>query len=65
MNKVAIVTDSTVNLPESYIKENHITVAPQVVIWDEKTYLDGIDINPEQFYQRLLQSPRVCHRLRR
>lgn len=56
MNKVAIVTDSTVNLPESYIQENHITVAPQVVIWDDKTYLDGIDIQTKEFYQRLATS---------
>ncbi len=56
MAKVAIVTDSTVNLPQSVISEYSITVAPQIVIWDNKTYLDGIDIQPAEFYTRLQTS---------
>lgn len=56
MSKVAIVTDSTVNLPQSVIKDYPITVAPQIVIWDEKTYQDGIDIQPAAFYTRLKTS---------
>ena len=56
MAKVAIVTDSTVNLPQSILKEYPITVAPQLVIWDNKTYLDGIDIQPAEFYTRLQTS---------
>ena len=53
MPKVAIVTDSTVNLPRNVISEYSITVVPQIVIWDNKTYLDGIDIQPAEFYTRL------------
>jgi DegV family protein with EDD domain len=56
MAKVAIVTDSTVNLPQSIIREYSITVASQLVIWDNKTYLDGIDIQPAEFYTRLQTS---------
>jgi DegV family protein with EDD domain len=56
MAKVAIVTDSTVNLPQSVINEYSITVVPQIVIWDEKIYLDGIDIRPAEFYTRLQSS---------
>ena len=56
MAKVAIVTDSTVNLPHSVISEYSITVAPQIVIWDDKTYRDGIDIQPAEFYSRLQTS---------
>jgi DegV family protein with EDD domain len=56
MAKVAIVTDSTVNLPQSILKEYSITVASQLVIWDNKTYLDGIDIQPAEFYTRLQTS---------
>lgn len=56
MSKVAIVTDSTVNLPQSVIKDYPITVAPQILIWDEKTYQDGIDIQPAAFYTRLKTS---------
>jgi len=56
MAKVAIITDSTVNLPEIYIKENGIIVAPQLVIWDGVTYQDGIDIQTNEFYKRLKNS---------
>lgn len=56
MSKVAIVTDSTVNLPQSVINDYPITVAPQIVIWDGKTYQDGVDIHPTEFYTRLSSS---------
>lgn len=53
MTNVAIVTDSTVSMPEHLLEEYDITVAPQVVIWDDETLLDGIDISAEEFYERL------------
>ena len=56
MNKIAIVTDSTVNLPQNLINEYQITVAPQIVIWDNQTYRDGVDIQTAEFYQRLKTS---------
>jgi DegV family protein with EDD domain len=30
-----------------------ITVAPQVLIWGNETFRDGVDIQPEEFYTRL------------
>jgi len=56
MNKVAIVTDSTAGIPDSIAREYNITVVPLSVLWDEKSYLDGIDITPEEFYERLVKS---------
>ena len=56
MAKVAIVTDSTVNLPQNIINEYNITVVPQIVIWDDKVYRDGIDIQTAEFYNRLQTS---------
>lgn len=56
MAKVAIVTDSTVNLPQNIINEYSITVVPQIVIWDDKVYRDGIDIQTVEFYNRLQTS---------
>lgn len=53
MSKVALITDSTVNLPENFVKEYSITVVPQVLIWGEETFEDGIDIQPAEFYKRL------------
>jgi DegV family protein with EDD domain len=53
VSRVAIITDSTVNLPENFIKEYSISVLPQVLIWSGETYEDGIDITPSDFYNRL------------
>ncbi|MEW6403737.1 MAG: DegV family protein [Chloroflexota bacterium] len=53
MSKVAIVTDSTANLPQDCQQKHNITVAPQVLIWGDQTYQDGVDITPDEFYARL------------
>lgn len=53
MPPVAIVTDSTAGLTPEMIRGLNIHVAPLQVIWDQKSHLDGIDIHPSEFYQRL------------
>ncbi len=53
MSNVAIVTDSTAAMPDSLVEFFGIQVAPQVVIWNETSYEDGIDITAKQFYARL------------
>jgi DegV family protein with EDD domain len=53
MNKVAVITDSTAYIPDELLKAHHITVVPQVLIWSEETFRDGIDIMPDDFYKRL------------
>lgn len=56
MSSVAVVTDSTANIPEEILKEYSIKVAPLYIIWDKVTYRDGIDIQPDEFYKRLRTS---------
>jgi DegV family protein with EDD domain len=53
MPKVAIITDSTCYLPTEYVKKYNISVAPQVLIWGEETFQDGVDIQPVEYYKRL------------
>lgn len=53
MSKFAIVTDSTSYIPSEVVQKHGITVAPQVLIWDNQTYRDGIDIQLTEFYSRL------------
>jgi DegV family protein with EDD domain len=53
MSKVAIVTDSTAYLPNDLLKEYSITVTPQILIWGDETFLDGVDIQPNEFYKKL------------
>lgn len=56
MTKIAIVTDSTSSLPNEYLKKYNITVVPQVLIWGEQTFEDGVDIQPDEFYRKLANS---------
>jgi len=53
MADIALVTDSTAYMPEEVVDKYHITVAPQVLIWGSETYEDGVDIEPQEFYERL------------
>ncbi len=53
MTRMAFVTDSTAYLPEELRSKYDISVAPQVLIWGEEELLDGIDIQPSEFYERL------------
>lgn len=50
---IAFVTDSTAYIPADLVKQYAITVAPQVLIWGDETFQDGVDIQPDEFYARL------------
>jgi DegV family protein with EDD domain len=53
MTKVALVTDSTASIPQEYVERYNIRVAPQILIWGDETYRDGVDIQPSEFFERL------------
>jgi DegV family protein with EDD domain len=53
MSKVALITDSTAYLPDQYVQQYGIIVAPQILIWGDETFRDGVDIHPDEFYARL------------
>lgn len=54
---VRIVTDSTSDLPPEIAKDLGITVVPAYVHFGSQSYRDGVDITPEQIYQRMLSGP--------
>jgi fatty acid kinase fatty acid binding subunit len=53
MSKIALVTDSTAYIPPPLVQHYSLTIAPQVLVWDNHTYHDGVDIQPDEFYTRL------------
>lgn len=57
MHPIALITDSTCDLPSRFIEQYQITVLPYVLIWDGKEYRDRVTIQPEEFYARLRSSP--------
>jgi len=50
---VAIVTDSTADLPPDLAASHAITVVPLTLNFDGQSLLDGVDIRPDEFYRRL------------
>lgn len=53
MTEIAFVTDSTAYIPTDLIRKYGIAVAPLVLLWGDKTYHDGVDIQPDEFYVQL------------
>lgn len=53
MSKIILVTDSTSGIPDAMVAQYDIRVAPQVLIWGDKTYRDQVDITNSEFYTRL------------
>ena len=51
--KVAIVTDSTANMPQELLQQYGIQVIPLTVNWAGESLLDGVDIQVDDFYHRL------------
>jgi len=58
-DKVAIVTDSVACIPEELVEKYGIEVVPIQVIFGDKSYRDGIDITPSQFYALLRQAKKL------
>jgi DegV family protein with EDD domain len=54
MSKIAILTDSTSDIPDDICKKNNIFVIPLFVSFSDRTYIDdGADITKKQFYDKL------------
>ena len=53
MAGVAIVTDSTADLPPQLASARSIAVVPLTLNFDGRSLLDGVDITPGEFYRKL------------
>lgn len=56
MANVAIMTDSVADLSPWVVEELGIVVVPLVVRFQNETYRDGIDLSPDEFYEKLKTS---------
>ncbi|KJS21940.1 MAG: hypothetical protein VR72_07525 [Clostridiaceae bacterium BRH_c20a] len=53
MEKIALITDSSCDLPKELIDKYHIHVIPLRIIFQNGDYRDRVDITSEEFYERL------------
>ena len=57
MAKIAVVTDSTSDIPESMVREAGIAIVPLSVNFGNQSLRDRVDITHQQFMDRLAGSP--------
>ena len=51
MKKIRIVSDSTCDLSRELIEKYEISIIPLCITLGEDTYLDGVDITPDEIYK--------------
>ena len=51
MKSIRIVADSTCDLSQELLKKYDISIIPLCITLGEDTYLDGVDITPEEIYK--------------
>jgi DegV family protein with EDD domain len=57
MSRVAIVSDSTCDLPAGYVEKYNINIVPLSIIFGNERYVDnGSDLTVSQFYEKLSNS---------
>jgi len=54
--RIAVVTDSTCDLPQELVKKYNIFVVPLYVRFGEEIYKEGIDLTVDEFYIKLKSS---------
>ena len=59
MTRVAVVTDSTADIPLALLEQYRIRVIPLRLIWGPKSFLDGVTMNPATFYARLAADKKI------
>ena len=59
MSKIALVTDSTANLPKDVVAKYQIHVVPLKIQWGDDSLIDGVTISTDAFYERLDKDPQI------
>ena len=53
MSKIAIIVDSGLNMPQNLVEGNDVFVLPLKVVYNEKVFLDGVNITAKEVCDRL------------
>lgn len=56
MTQVKVVADSSVCLPKELIEKYGILLVPEKIIFGDRVYRDGMDLDPREFYTMLQQA---------
>ena len=53
MEKIKIITDSTVDLPKELLEKMDVEVLPVLINFGEESYLDGIEITLDEVFKKI------------
>ncbi|MNM49040.1 DegV domain-containing protein [compost metagenome] len=56
MAQAVIVADSTADVPQEMVKEYGIHIVPMRLSFGDQSYIEGVDITVEEFYDKLTKS---------
>ncbi|MBA9086682.1 DegV family protein with EDD domain [Fontibacillus solani] len=56
MTQAVIVADSTADVPQEMVKEYGIHIVPMRLSFGDQSYVEGVDITVEEFYDKLTKS---------
>lgn len=54
---IGIISDSTCDIPEDLVQQYGITIIPHYIIWGNQQYRDRVDMQPLDFYKRIVTDP--------
>ena len=56
-HKIALLTDSTCDIPQEFLDKYDIKVVPLTIIWGGEQFQDGVNLTAKDFYKRLETDP--------
>ncbi len=56
-HKIALLTDSTCDIPQEFLDKYDIKVVPLTIIWGGEQFQDGVNLTATDFYKRLETDP--------
>ncbi len=57
--EIRIVTDTTATLAPEYARAHRIEVVPQIVMFGQESFFEGVNLTYDEFIRRLKASPRL------
>lgn len=57
--KIKLVCDSLCDIPDEISEKDYIEIVPLTVIFNDREYIEGVDINKEEFYKKVKEIKQI------
>lgn len=59
MSRIKIFADSTSDLPKTWVQQHEVGIVPLYAVFGDESLKDGVEISPEQLYERVDRESRL------